>query len=197
MAAAAPPLIEAVVARVLLALGLGAAGGEVTREVVKARNEEADKAKTTPIAKAESQTKEKERCKECAPDKGAFFNRPTAGWSEISIAYQFRICGLPVGPGFITEWMYNAVTFDGFDPSQCLLKEAKARYDQFFDDFGHRLDFWQGDEALIKQAVAQSLVAEPQPPVQVRWYFMEPMSYRYFSKIFSTAKLRIETVFQP
>jgi len=33
--------------------------------------------------------------------------------------------------------------------------------------------------------------------VQLRWYFMEPMSYRYFSKIFSTAKLRIETVFQP
>ena len=111
--------------------------------------------------------------------------------------YQARIGGLPVGPGFITEWLFNAVTFDGFASGECLLKEAKAKYDQFFDEFGYRRDFWKGDTTLLAQAVAQSSVAMPQPPVQLRWYFMQPMSYRYFSKMFSSAKLRIETVFQP
>jgi len=196
MAALAYPLIEAVVARVLIVLGVGVAG-EAAREAVKARNEEADQAKSTPIAKVETQAKTKEKCKECPPDKGVPFNRQTAGWSEVSIAYQLRICGLPVGPGFITEWVYNAVTFDGFDSSQCLLKEAKARYDQFFDDFGHRKDFWTGHIALLDQAVAQSAVAVPRPPVQLRWYFMESMSYRFFSKMFAAAELPIETVFQP
>jgi hypothetical protein len=200
MAGLAVPLIEAAAARALAALGVGVvagAAGEAAKNAARKRQEEADKAKASPIARAEAQTKAKEKCKECPPDKGAPFNRPTAGWSEVSVVYQARIGGLPVGPGFITEWMFNAVTFDGFDSSQCLLKEAKARYDQFFDEFGYRLDFWKGDEGLIKQAVAQSAVAGPQPPVQLRWYFMEPMSYRYFSKVFATAELRIETVYQP
>ena len=200
MAALAVPLIEGVVARVLAALGIGivaGAAGEAAREAARKRQDEADKAKASPTARTDSQTKAKEKCKECPPDKGAPFNRTTAGWSEVAIAYQARIGGLPVGPNFITEWMFNAVTFDGFDSSQCLLKEAKARYDQFFDDFGYRLDFWKGDEALIAQAVSQSTVAGPQPPVQLRWYFMEPKSYRYFSKIFLSATLRLETVYQP
>lgn len=196
MTALVYPLIEAVVARVLIVLGVGVAG-EAAREVVMARNEEADKAKSTPIAKVETQAKTKEKCKECPPDKGVPFNRPTAGWSEVSIAYQFRICGLPAGPGFITEWMYNAVTFDGFDSSQCLLKEAKARYDQFFDAFGDPQEWWKGDEPLISEAARQSLAARPMPPIQLRWYFMEPMSYRFFSKVFSAMTLPIETVYQP
>lgn len=200
MAGLAVPLIEGVAARVLAALGVGVvagAAGEAAKEAARKHQKEADKAKASPIARTDAQTKAKEKCKECPPDKGAPFNRPTAGWSEVSIAYQARIGGLPVGPGFITEWMFNAMTFDGFDSSQCLLKEAKARYDQFFDDFGQREPFWNGYQALRDQAVAQSTVAIPMPPVQLRWYFMEPKSYRYFSIIFADAMLPIETVYQP
>lgn len=202
MAVLAIPAIEAAVVRTLIALGVGAAASEAARQASQAAAEQrkaAEKAAVTPLAKADACTKSDTRkaCKDCAPDRGAPFQRSTAGWSEVSIAYQARIAGLPVGPGFITEWLFNGVTFDGFDSNECLLKEAKAKYDQFFDEFGYRRDFWKGDEALLAQAVTQSTVAVPQPPVQLRWYFMEPLSYRYFSKIFSAAKLRIETVYQP
>ncbi|MBF1166272.1 restriction endonuclease fold toxin 5 domain-containing protein [Burkholderia cenocepacia] len=200
MASLAIPLLESAAVRVLAALGVGAvagAAGEAAKEKARQRQEEAEQAKSAPVARSESQAGTRRKCPDCAPDRGAAFNRSTAGWSEVSITYQARIGGLPVGPGFITEWLFNAVTFDGFASGECLLKEAKAKYDQFFDEFGYRRDFWKGDTTLLAQAVAQSSVAMPQPPVQLRWYFMQPMSYRYFSKMFSSAKLRIETVFQP
>jgi Restriction endonuclease fold toxin 5 len=200
MAGLAIPLIEAVAVRALTALGVGAAAGaagEAAKEAARKRQEAADRAKASPIARTDAQTKTKEKCKECPPDKGAPFNRSTAGWSDVSIAYQARIGGLPVGPGFITEWMFNAVTFDGFDSSQCLLKEAKARYDQFFDEFGDPREWWKGDEPILAEASAQSVAAKPQPPVQLRWHFMQPMSYRFFSKVFSTMRLPIDTVLQP
>ncbi|MCQ9730185.1 restriction endonuclease fold toxin 5 domain-containing protein [Pseudomonas aeruginosa] len=200
MASLAVPLIEGVVARVLAALGVGVvagAAGEAAKEQARKRQEEADKAKSTPISRTEAQTKARKKCPDCTPDRGAPFNRPTAGWSEVSIAYQARIGGMPVGPGFITEWLFSGVTFDGFDSSECLLKEAKAKYDQFFDDFGDPKEWWKGDEPIMAEASAQSVVAKPQPPVQLRWHFMQPMSYRFFSKVFSAMRLPIETVFQP
>ncbi|WP_433692095.1 restriction endonuclease fold toxin 5 domain-containing protein [Herbaspirillum seropedicae] len=200
MGALAAPLIEGVVARVLTVLGVGAvagAAGEAAKERARQRQEEAEKAKSAPIARTEAQTKERKKCPDCPPDRGAPFNRSTAGWSEISITYQARISGMPVGQGFITEWIFSTVTFDGFDSSQCLLKEAKAKYDQFFDDFGDPQDWWKGDEPIMAEAASQSFVAKPRPPVQLRWYFMQPKSYRFFSKIFSAMLLPIETVFEP
>lgn len=200
MAATAVPLIEAAALRVLAALGVGVAAGaagEAAKEAARKRQEDADQAKASPIARTDAHTKAKEKCKECPPDKGAPFNRSTAGWSDVSIAYQARIGGLPVGPGFITEWMFGGVTFDGLESGQCLLKEAKARYDQFFNEFGRRQPFWQGHLAMFDQASAQSVVAVPHPPVQLRWYFMESKSYRFFSMMFAEASLPIETVFEP
>jgi len=196
MAALAIPAIEAVVAYALGALGVGSladAAGDAARKHQK----EADEAKSTPIARTDAQTKTKKKCKECPPDTGAPFNRPTVGWSETSITYQARISGLPVGSGFITEWMFGGVAFDGFDSSQCMLKEAKAKYDQFFDDLGDPKEWWKGDEPVFSEASRQSAVAKPMPPVQLRWYFMQSMSYRYFSKAFAAMRLPIETVFNP
>ena len=200
MAVLAIPLIEAIALRVLIALGIGAAAGEAAEEVKEAlrkKDEEAERAKTTPLARAEEIAKTKKKCDLCEPDCGALFTRSTAGWSEISIAYQARISGFSVGPGFINEWMFKGITFDGFESEACLLKEAKAKFDQFFDDFGQRKPWWQGDTKMIEQAVSQSLVAVPQPPIRLQWYFMESKSYRYFSQIFTGAKFPIVTVFHP
>ncbi|WP_052140311.1 restriction endonuclease fold toxin 5 domain-containing protein [Janthinobacterium lividum] len=196
MGSLAIPAIEAVAVRALAALGVGVAAG-AAGEAVRKRQKEADEAKATPVARTDAQTKSKEKCKECPPDTGVPFNRPTAGWSNTSIAYQQRIAGLPVGPGFITEWMFGGVTFDGFDSSQCMLKEAKAKYDQFFDDDGDPHEWWKGDEPVLAEAVRQSAVSKPMPPVQLRWYFMQSKSYRFFSKALMTMRLPIETVFNP
>lgn len=193
MAALAIPAIEAVVARALVVIGVGAVAG-AAGDAARKQQKEADEAKSTPIARTDAQTKAKEKCKECPPDAGAPFNRSTAGWSETSIAYQARIAGLPVGSGFITEWMFGGVTFDGFDSSQCTLKEAKAKYDQFFDDYGDHKSCGRGMSRCWQK---QSAVAKPMPPVQLRWYFMQPMSYGFFSKALASMRLPIETVFYP
>lgn len=203
MAAIAIPAIEAAAARVLVALGVGAAaeaGSDAVLDAARRRREAAEKAAATPLAKADACTKGSSRpaCKDCPPDRGVFSYRNTAGWSDFTITYQQRISGMPPAPmpGHITEWNWMGVEFDGFESDQCLLKEAKAKYDQFFDDFGFRRDFWTGDEALFAQATRQSTAATPQPPVRLRWYFMQPLSYRYFSRLFASASLRIETVWQ-
>ena len=57
MAALAVPLIEAVGMRILAAIGAGAAAGaagEATKEAARQRQAEADKAKTTPIARTDA-----------------------------------------------------------------------------------------------------------------------------------------------
>lgn len=198
MASLAVPLIEGIGARILTALGVGAIGaaGEAARERARKRQEEAEQAKSSPIARNDATTKERKKCKDCPPDKGHTTIR-NQQWGPEVVAYQFRICGLPFGDGWITEWNFSDVDFDGFDSSECLLKEAKSTYDQFFDDFGYLKAYWQGEEAILKQASSQAKEAVPQPPVRLRWYFMQPKSYRYFSKLFAAAKLPIETVFEP
>lgn len=126
MAALAAPVIEAVVARALVLLGLTAAAG-VAGDAVLKRQKEAQRAGSTPIARADVQAKNKEKCKECAADKGMQYRRNTAGWSQDSIAYQKRIAQMPPAPvGFLIEWNFMGVKSDGFDSGQCLLKEAKA-----------------------------------------------------------------------
>lgn len=196
MAALAAPLIEAVVTRALVFLGVTAAAG-VAGEAVRERQKTAEQSRSTSVARVDAQDKNKTKCKECPPDEGVPSNRSTVGWSDTSIAYQARISGLPVGSGFITEWLFAGVMFDGFDTGQCTLKEAKAKYDQFFDAYGDPQEWWKGDEPLLGEASRQSAVAKPIPPVQLRWYFMQPMSYRFFSKAFAAMRLPIETLFHP
>jgi hypothetical protein len=183
-------------------LGVGAAGGlagEAARERASKRQKEADEAKSTPIARTDAQTTTKEKCKDCPPDKGTPYLRNTAGWSIDSINYQMRIAQMPPAPpGFLTEWTFNGVDFDGFDSSQCMLKEAKARYDQFFDDFRQVRGWWTaGADKMIEEAYRQGAAAMPRPPVQLRWHFMEPLSYRYFSKIIKAGYPDIEVLYQP
>ena len=198
MAALPLTLIDAVAARVLVALGAGATAGAAS-EAVRKHQKEADEARSTPIARTDAQTKTKEKCKDCPPDKGTPFLRNTAGWSDDSISYQMRIAQMPAAPaGYLTEWRFNGVDFDGFDTSQCMLKEAKGKYDQFFDEFRQVRGWWAaGADKLIEEAYRQGAAAMPRPPVQLRWHFMEPLSYRYFSKIIKAAYPDIEVQFQP
>ncbi len=113
--------------------------------------------------------------------------------SEEARAYQARVSGFPPG----AEWNYAGVDFDGFRSSECLLLEAKARYDQFFDEFDVPEDWWKGDQPLMAEANRQSLAAQPMPPTRLHWYFMQPVSYSYFSRIFAAMRLPIQTYYYP
>jgi len=103
MVAAAPILIEAALGRLLVALGVTVAGGAAIDQVRK-RKDEANNARTAPIAQTDAQTKAKEKCKECPPDKGALVTR---NWnmSEVSRAYQARITGFSP----YTEWNWRGL----------------------------------------------------------------------------------------
>lgn len=200
MSSLAVPIVEGIAARVLTALGIGAAAGvagEAAKEQARKKQEQAQQAKTQPIARSE--TRSKEKCKKCPPDEGAPALQKTAGWSEVSIAYQTRIAQMPPAPwGYLNEWFFNGVQFDGFDSSQCLLKEAKARYDQFFDEFGNVLQWWgEGRDDLIDEAMRQGARAQPRPPTRLRWHFMQPTSYRFFSRIIQAAYPDVEVVLEP
>jgi hypothetical protein len=191
MTSIAKPFIETVARRVLAALGAGGVAGEI----IKKRNDEAKEARSTPIARAEAKAGEKEKCNDCPITKGAPFNRifpKRLPWHD----YQALICGLPIsglpsGPGFITEWKYNGVQYDGFDLSQCFLKEAKAGYDRFFDKGGLPKAWWEYNVLdLTDQIVAQDMAATP-PPTRLEWFWQEPNSYGYFSTLLSKSAPRV------
>lgn len=194
MGALAFPALEAIAMRVLVALGLttaGAAGVDMARK----RKEEADDARTAPIARTQAQTRAKEKCKGCPPDEGALVTR---NWnmSDASRAYQARVTGFAP----YTEWNFGGVDFDGFRSSECLLQEAKARYDQFFDpETGEPKFFFglAGAPKIINQGRFQSNVVAASAPARLNWYFMQPLSYRYFARHFATQARTIRTLLQP
>jgi Restriction endonuclease fold toxin 5 len=187
--------------RVLTALGVGVAAGtagEVAKEAARKRQEEADRARASPIARTDAQTKTKEKCKECPPDKGTPYTRnfrERKPWVD----YQARITGMANGPTFIMEWTFNGIEFDGFVSAQCLLQEAKAGYDQFFDMWGgFKYDFQERIFIDMEDdAIKQNQAAVPKPPVQLRWYFQEPVSYRRMQRTLRLLTPEIEVVFQP
>ncbi len=95
MGALAVPLIEGIAARVLTALGVGVvagAAGEAAREQARKRQEEADKARSTPIARTDAATKKRRKCEDCPPDKGQTTIRKHK-WGPEVVTYQVRICG--------------------------------------------------------------------------------------------------------
>lgn len=185
MGALAIPVIEAVGARVLAALvGVGILGDAGMKEARK-RQEQAEKAKTMPISRAGATTKARRKCQDCPADSGRIIRRnfPVRyDWVD----YQARIGGMTNGSNFIDEWEFNGRDFDGFVSADCLLKEAKAGYDRFFDEWGRPKKWWAYNvDEMIGKILDQSKDAVPRPPIRLEWFWQEPLSYRYFSKILS------------
>ncbi|MDT0536115.1 Tox-REase-5 domain-containing protein [Enterobacter cloacae] len=116
--------------------------------------------------------------------------RRCSRWSEVTINYQTRICGTFYNPETkqIQEFKYCGVSFDGWKDKLCQFWEAKARYDQFFDAFGDPKGWWKGYRSGLSQAGRHQAVATVNQPLKVVWIFMQPVSYRYFSKMFKDFK---------
>lgn len=116
--------------------------------------------------------------------------RRCSRWGEVTISYQTRICGTFYNPETkqIQEFKYCGVSFDGWKDKLCQFWEAKARYDQFFDAFGDPKGWWKGYRSALSQSSRHQAVATVNQPLKVVWIFMQPVSYRYFSKMFKDLK---------
>lgn len=186
MAALAIPLLEAAAFRVLTTLGVGlaaGAAGEAARKRERKRQEASDRAASTTVSRSEAKTQEPEKCKECPPDRGKPFQRNFPVRKDW-VDYQARITGFTNGPTFIMEWEFNGVKFDGFVSDQCLLQEAKAGYDQFFDEWGRPERWWAHNiEEMMVDIRRQGFAAIPRPPVRLEWYWQQAASHRYFSRV--------------
>jgi len=94
------------------------------------------------------------------------------------------------------------VAFDGFVQKECVLKESKASYDQFFDSNGGVKFFMTlknfGEGLFIKQAKSQCTCAiKGMPPGRLEWYFMQPISAKYARIEFASEGLNINVICKP
>lgn len=144
-----------------------------------------------------------EGCDKCVYTQGEVTLQNIKGWSDISIAYQFYICKLPIHFQVmkIMEWTYG-VAFDGFVPKECLLIETEANYDQFFDQYGEMKTFiaiTKGEDGLfLDQATKQNECAlSGMPPGNLEWYFMQPISYSFAKSRFIRLGLKIKVIHKP
>ncbi|WP_392433407.1 Tox-REase-5 domain-containing protein [Yersinia sp. HM-2024] len=148
--------------------------------------------KTRAQANTGAQTKTDEKtCKNCPPEgKVLPMVRRCSRWSIITISYQTRICSTFYNSETqqIQEFKYCGVSFDGWKDKLCQFWEAKARYDQFFDAFGDPKGWWKGYKSGLSQAARHQAVATVNQPLKVVWVFMQPVSYRYFSRMFKDFK---------
>ena len=186
------PVLEAAaaaLAEALPAIAGTAVGGILTSSGDKSDDQSEAKPKTRAVPRPG------ERCKKCPPDEGDLVTR---NWnmSEASRQYQAYVTGFAPQ----TEWNFGGLDFDGFRSAMCQLEEAKAKYDQFFDrDTGKPKYFFSlfGVGKIRAQASAQSAVVAGSPPARLRWYFMQPISYAFFAKVFRTAAPLVQTEFKP
>ena len=150
--------------------------------------------------RADSRTEADDKiCQGCPPEgKVAPMVRRCARWIEVTISYQTRICGTFYNPETqqIQELKYCGVSFDGWKRMLCQFWEAKARYDQFFNEDGTRKRWWTGHYSAANQATRHQTVAGLNMSLVVVWIFMQPRSYNYFTKLF-TAHKDIITRLQP
>jgi len=187
MAALAAPLIEGATMALLRALGVVAAtgvGAAAINDIARKKTEAADKAKAAPIAQAATRSKTRDACSKCPPDCGSLVTREW-NMSDDSRSYQARITGFAP----YSEWLFSGTDFDGFKSGACMLIEAKARYDQFFDSSGTPKIFFEiaGISKIRAQATRQSMIVSAAKPASLHWHFMQPLSYRYFSRFFKGA----------
>ena len=120
-------------------------------------------------------------CGDCPPGLTGQAVRTNVSMPEVSRVYQGRITGRPysIKPAWSEEWRWMGIDFDGFQPQECLMQEAKARYDQFVGRDGMPLPFFEGFEARTDQVKRQAAAVHANPPTRLLWYFMTPRARQY------------------
>ena len=170
------------------------AGGAATAAILsipsdKAEDKEDNKADTQVLLRTR-----KRECK-CPPEKG-HMGQVNHSMSELSAEYQAYITKFPRG----MEWIFDGINFDGFVKAECLLQEAKAHYDFFFDqETGKPKKFFLNQKAsnseglknksawenILAQAKRQNATIVKHPPSKLKWYFMQMAFYEYATEEFA------------
>lgn len=130
-------------------------------------------------------SRERERPCKCPPEKGGEKVRRKHSMNPEPRRYQARITGYEYGittdgkghetrDGWNMEWAWLGIDFDGFQPSQCLLQEAKGNYDQFLDRNGKPLPFFEGFDGMAETIETQGTTVRLNPPAKLMWYFQTP-----------------------
>ena len=179
MAVLAWPALEGAVVALMAALGIGVVTAVVSEEV-KRRQRAAKEAGTADVAKT-APPLSTTACKKCPPECGVLLER---NWSMSAEArgYQARVTGFVPG----TEWGWMGIDFDGFASANCMLKEAKSRYDQFLtqgEDAELEPKIWYRafQTKMLPQAQRQAAAAAAAPPAGLTWYFQGPLTYEYMA----------------
>ncbi len=97
----------------------------------------------------------------------------------------------------IEVWDFATVSFDGFQRASCLLQEAKGNYDRFFISDTQIIKWWSGSTGMVAQAIVQNAVVVATPPNELNWYFMQPMSYSFYSRLFISMGLSMRIFYAP
>ncbi|WP_320533887.1 restriction endonuclease fold toxin 5 domain-containing protein [Robbsia andropogonis] len=192
--------LEAAVAElgpVLARAGAALLGGAATAGTASLSGDTAkEDSKAAPVARTLPRTGES--CKKCPPEAGIKIRRKH-GVNWNSYRYQARITGFAFDAEecrWSDEWEWLDIDFDGFQPDDCLLQEAKGNYDQFLDGSIPKADKWfDGFRSMEDQMVDQGSVVRLNPPARLTWYFQTPLAYKKMMPL--ATRLGIQAVYQP
>jgi hypothetical protein len=176
MAGLAVPALEAAFLALLAALGLRAVSE--TTEALKRRQRATSEAGTSAAAQTATQTRTK-TCEKCPPDCGLLVSRD---WNMSAAAREYQARVTAFVPG--SEWSFAGIDFDGFASADCMLKEAKSRYDQFLtggedSELEPKKWFKAFELKMLPQAAKQAAVARAAPPARLTWYFQGSKTYAF------------------
>ncbi|AMW80792.1 hypothetical protein AMD27_17865 (plasmid) [Acinetobacter sp. TGL-Y2] len=206
----------------LVLRGLGTAGGRsagvgeivVTQGGKTIATEAAKGMAAIVLAKEVSKDITKQqRCNKCEPyqlGNKHQIKRPMG--NEINTQYQIKIANLSsypltfkasapyLVPGNkkqtteIQEWTLAGVSFDGLWPMECILVEAKGRYEQFLDP--KKKEFIRDSvyKGLVKEAQSQRVVKNRFKTAKLNWYFYEQAAKRHFDIV---SRRVVTTIFMP
>jgi len=191
---------EAVAGELLAAVAGGAAAAAIL-------SIPGDKAKDKEDNKADTQAMTRTRNRECKcpPERGVKV-RKNHSMNPEPRRYQARITGFEYGiktdergretkQGWNMEWEWLGTSFDGFQPAQCLLQEAKGDYDQFLDEYGEPKFFFQGFKEMVKTVRVQAKKVHANKPAKLKWYFQTPLTMEYMRSTLN--KNAVAFVYQP
>ncbi|MGF6481005.1 hypothetical protein QFZ91_003168 [Paraburkholderia sp. JPY419] len=139
---------------------------------------------------ARDRSRERERPCKCPPEKGGEKVQRNHSMNPEPRRYQARVTGFDYGivtdakgretsQGWNMEWAWLGTDFDGFQPSQCLLQEAKGNYDQFIGADDRPKPFFVGFKRMADQIFDQGTTVRANRPARLTWYFQTPKTREY------------------